>query len=693
MNRVTHLVNTIGKDIKVYGMFRRTSSAKTVRTISDYIYSYLDETSKRDVTEEGKKIKAYDELVRHEKQNLIEGIDYLTKEQRGTLKAYGFLRDDIAKATGKVPLHMENNERIVAAHNAWMERLKYKKTRTYGHKFVLSLDPRLCQILNESGKSVDEHLTQFCRTVMRRYQEKYYPNERIGYLMGIHHDKKHIHAHILLFPTTETGKVLAVTDGSRRSDLKGKRARPHKFMQKLADNLVHKFYEKEFVYPARSSQREVHELTQKKLLTRAALMNVEEKFPDSKDDKWKKVVSEKNRLLKLPEDELRIELSKAYESDVSKYHTIVKRVAKQEIAEQAVEQMESKMAQQREAMDGLSNKLKKLNQQRLEIIKKRQKMMRDLSMWKRLKDLHRTTPVGTFGFNNSDVGRWFYERMKEDDDFGKLLKSPEFNTYLPKKKKPLPSPELEDYWYLKNSAQQAKEMGSKTYREIFTAAKIYRTEMGPPFLRQREEDMVKSFLKHKYSDISDEYRTINEAKKIVVNEIDQAKCKMQILTLDKVLFRDAINKKVPGYVRQYENSKKVGQELGVVIQNNTQDIITKDTQREKVSNSYEEINERIRKILDRLEGTRGVASASVELDDQFNVTLERSKQLKGLQEDAIADRYKEMKRAKESKALEVFFTPKKDTIVRRTRSSVEGYDRVRGKLEKRPEEDLPGEGE
>jgi hypothetical protein len=47
---------------------------------------------------------------------------------------------------------------------------------------------------------------------MPRFQEKFYPGDRLGYLVGIPHDRKHIHAHVLLFPYTKNAVHLGVTD-------------------------------------------------------------------------------------------------------------------------------------------------------------------------------------------------------------------------------------------------------------------------------------------------------------------------------------------------------------------------------------------------------------------------------------------------------------------------------------------------
>src|ERR1035438_9332055 len=206
MSRLTQLIQTQGRSSKVHALFRKTSTAYSWRTISEHILNYIDETTKPRKTETGKKVMGYDTYARDPGEPLKEGVNYLTKEPAGTVRVFGFLRDEIIRTYGKPPTQMTNNQRVEAAHAIWQQLIAKKPLKTFGHKIVISFDPRLCEILKEVNMSVDEHLQEIAKSTMRRFQEKYYPNEKLGYILGIHHDKTHIHAHILLYPTTEQGR-------------------------------------------------------------------------------------------------------------------------------------------------------------------------------------------------------------------------------------------------------------------------------------------------------------------------------------------------------------------------------------------------------------------------------------------------------------------------------------------------------
>jgi hypothetical protein len=53
----------------------------------------------------------------------VQGIDYLTKEEKGKIRAYGFLRDDVSALGGNHSHLFDNDARVIACHRAWMDRL------------------------------------------------------------------------------------------------------------------------------------------------------------------------------------------------------------------------------------------------------------------------------------------------------------------------------------------------------------------------------------------------------------------------------------------------------------------------------------------------------------------------------------------------------------------------------------------
>jgi hypothetical protein len=322
MSRVPELTRVVKAETKCFGFWRKTSTAKSARSISDNILSYLDETSKSErrtifgVTEQ----KRYTNMVFGPPDAQLAGIDYLTKEETGKVSVYGFLREDISRMAGLQPDRLDNDTRVIACHNAWLQRMEaHKEAKKFGHKFVLSLDPRFCALMAAAGRDVDALLIEGFRTVLRRYQEKYYPGDKLGYLAGIHHDRKHIHAHVLLFPFTERGKNLNVSNGKGGQRLQS--------MVDTADKFVRSYFHKTFEYPIRASERPLDRVIQHRLIT-SYLIDVYEKLsPAPKESSMVWLSREQKRIKSLPEPEVREILTKAYEMESARHAVMLENPA------------------------------------------------------------------------------------------------------------------------------------------------------------------------------------------------------------------------------------------------------------------------------------------------------------------------------------------------------------------------------
>lgn len=89
---IRQLTHRVKSEVKCYGLWRKTSTAKTKETVSTYIMSYLDETSKAEALEESRKVGYA--AVQHgvaAPQQL--GIDYLSKEEKGRIPCASRLSD------------------------------------------------------------------------------------------------------------------------------------------------------------------------------------------------------------------------------------------------------------------------------------------------------------------------------------------------------------------------------------------------------------------------------------------------------------------------------------------------------------------------------------------------------------------------------------------------------------------------
>lgn len=307
------------------GIWKKTSTAKSLAVMEGNIRAYMDETTK---PESAKYPNMTVSVVGGTKDEewLKSGIDYLTKEEKGRLKVFGFLRDDILAQTGEYPNRLDNNKRAIAAAEAWKLRLRDKGRREgrelqkVAHKFVLALNPKFCDQLVKAGKSADDVLTSVSRTLMRRYQEKYYPGEEISFIVGIHHDKKHIHAHLMVYPTTKAGQLLRVSDEGRS---RGAR-KPYTYLREMAHKLLQQYYDKELFKPAKASKRPIEVKYQPRLLAFLAYKRVKEGNPGVEAINIRAVDDTRNSLENLSDTDLRQQLLLGYQGEKDRYAVLRK---------------------------------------------------------------------------------------------------------------------------------------------------------------------------------------------------------------------------------------------------------------------------------------------------------------------------------------------------------------------------------
>jgi hypothetical protein len=78
------------------------------------------------------------------------------------------------------------------------------------------------------------------KKVMRRFTERYHPNDSIGYAYGIHHDTAHLHVHVAICPRTENGTYVGCSTSRSRQSKHFENTRWEKIMgssQKLEETL------------------------------------------------------------------------------------------------------------------------------------------------------------------------------------------------------------------------------------------------------------------------------------------------------------------------------------------------------------------------------------------------------------------------------------------------------------------------
>ena len=151
---------------------------------------YLDETSRRKVS-----LRERADMDQQIGKKLKHFTDYASKETLGQVHAGGFLHHSIRinqDGTSTAPSQLSNAERKHRITETWRKHLaKFPSTAkrpVIAHRLVFSMSKEQHDALTDAGINPDQVLHSTMKKVMRRFNERYHPNDSIGYAYGIHHD-------------------------------------------------------------------------------------------------------------------------------------------------------------------------------------------------------------------------------------------------------------------------------------------------------------------------------------------------------------------------------------------------------------------------------------------------------------------------------------------------------------------------
>jgi hypothetical protein len=185
---------------------------------------YLDETSRRKVS-----LRERADMERQIGKKLKHFTDYASKETLGQVHAGGFLHHSIRMnpdGTSTAPSQLSNTERKRRITETWQKHLaKFSSTAkrpVIAHRLVFSMSKEQHDALTDAGINPDQVLHSTMKKVMRRFNERFHPNDSIGYAYGIHHDTANLHVHVAICPRTENGSYVGCST-SRSSQCKHKR--------------------------------------------------------------------------------------------------------------------------------------------------------------------------------------------------------------------------------------------------------------------------------------------------------------------------------------------------------------------------------------------------------------------------------------------------------------------------------------
>jgi hypothetical protein len=185
---------------------------------------YLDETSRRKVS-----LRERADMDQQIGKKLKHFTDYASKETLGQVHAGGFLHHSIRinpDGTITAPSQLSNAERKHRITETWQKHLgKFSSTAkrpVIAHRLVFSMSKEQHDALTDAGINPDQVLHSTMKKVMRRFNERFHPNDSVGYAYGIHHDTANLHVHVAICPRTENGSYVGCST-SRSTQSKHKK--------------------------------------------------------------------------------------------------------------------------------------------------------------------------------------------------------------------------------------------------------------------------------------------------------------------------------------------------------------------------------------------------------------------------------------------------------------------------------------
>lgn len=553
-----------------FAIWKRTSSPKGNRVIRKDIKSYLSEHTKPGVDKESLKAGNHPNWLKN-------GVDYLTKEEQGKLKVYGFLREDVFRQTGRIPHRMENDELIHACLNAWVARKQCKDIKRAAHKYVLSLNPELCEVMAETGHCADELLTQSVRRVLKRYQEKYYPGEKLGYLLGIHHDKAHLHAHVMLFPTTESGKLLLVTDYSKKNKINGHK-RPFTDMRIFAEQEIARYYKHEIQAPFRASERNPAKYAQPKLISLIAYMRSKEEMDKanlSPEQRRLWALEENDRLTMKDNQELREALTEGYKLTGYLFDSLEKSYRTKEkthflTRKQLVEEEKKLLS---DDLKQAFREIKELKEESRKVSRTRRDLYNDLSNWRHYRFNYDSVTEGGNNTRDCEVYDWLKGRIAESSELGtqiqnwiKEKESRDKHLKLPKDILRLTASEHDpvgalrftekDQYVRKCLGYGSKKLGSPMIRMMEQSVK------GCEFLSRRgQRDFVREFLNNAIRLHRDKQNEILQRREELNRRVKSLRLQQRSNKLKQDIFKSVENGRRPDFLEEYQHWKNLGMKI------------------------------------------------------------------------------------------------------------------------------------
>ena len=212
-------------------IFRKLGAVKTQKSITQRLLHYVDEITKPSSQARRYKPQADTEAP------LTPGEDFAGHVRSVSVR--GFFIREIQMRTGKSPHLLDPECMLRLVDEIWRERIetdseRKPKSRSASkmHNGIVSISPEFGRLITESGRDVDKFLIERAANIIRKWQkyalEKYSKKAKgsklsegdvkFAYIVGVHHDRRHIHAHFCVYPYTEQGRYIPWSDDHRTND-------------------------------------------------------------------------------------------------------------------------------------------------------------------------------------------------------------------------------------------------------------------------------------------------------------------------------------------------------------------------------------------------------------------------------------------------------------------------------------------
>jgi hypothetical protein len=172
-----------------------------------YIKNYLDELCKH-------KAPQIEEQVNEIQLN---GVDYDSSMEQGRATVHGYLRDLYIEENQDIPEKCKDHNNLAsniakAVHLAGARYGGKIFDSEIGKKIVFSISPESTTAWKQYHIDPDLALRHIVVETFNRYSSAVMDHAKLGYAIGIHHDKEHYHAHVILMEFANTGQRLKLSN-------------------------------------------------------------------------------------------------------------------------------------------------------------------------------------------------------------------------------------------------------------------------------------------------------------------------------------------------------------------------------------------------------------------------------------------------------------------------------------------------